>query len=308
MPSTRRRRPLTECKNNVEESPSQKCPKIEPTTELGYFLLSACTVHLPTAGAANCALNQWSIVELTKENTEMEACNNGSIDHEQDAPCPHCNLIVQAKQDTAGNIPTESMGEEPKLNLTLGASQVGRFQGTMADLVHRPVGQDGTRNCKETNRSDAVLLMGSILDAQDHAYLSLQSMHIIVHGVDIQDEALYSTATVSLVTTCAFPALTEQSARQRTRSSLRCIVPSSRRKGNSSNLKPLPSSVQMILSLIRSDWGCLKSTMTQMENSDTTTTNGHATKKKDAPEFFPPRLTLEEVGERFCEFCGARFL
>ncbi|CAB9503894.1 F-box protein At3g54460 [Seminavis robusta] len=316
-PTTRRRRSSesdstnTSKKRRTEESKEEDCPMNnnkteEPppernsgenvhslsTTEMGYVLLSDCSIAIisssdesTTSALSNqsttCTWMDVSPTCLPKENME-DTGTSIDINNSDDVPCPRCNLIFHDSNDG---------------QLSLCTSNVARFQATLADMVVHP--KERGKSCTK-QRSDAALLCGAILAAQDHGYVAIQQIKVLVHGKQRQKDD--NNHKASLLVTFAFPSLTveedsEPVAKGNTRKSsrqqpsIRSIVPPSPQgTTRTSNLKPLPTSVQFLLSIIRSDWDCLGTRMKQLEN-------GWREESRSRP-FFPPALSMEELYTR----------
>jgi SNF2-related domain/Bromodomain len=291
-------------------TPSQEDGKLHgdeglsSSTEMGYVLLSECSVSIAPEDSTASSWNPeaWMNVALTASSPPLAMPVDGN-EGDTSLPCPHCYLrfhVVNRSETEGGN-----------LELSLCTQTVTRFKATIQEMAH-PRTHTGPSNfpttCKAQQRSDASLLVGAILDAQDHGYVGIQQMKLLVHHKEEEEEDKPTAKNknplrASLLVTLAFPSLTEssdpkeneysdtmrRSARQSSTSinGIKSIVPSSRR---STNPKPLPASVQFLLSIIRSDWGCLASGMQQLQK--------RMGKQSRNAVFFPPTLSLEELYSR----------
>ena len=263
--------------------------------------------------------------------------NNHKGDHEQAVPCPHCNLVLSGPGSNEAceiNLRTASA---PRFQGTMADMIHHQQQSYKKNNDEpRNVELRRHYNCRQKRRTDAALWMGAILDAQDHGYVAIQSLQMISHGSEKGDDNKSSSKDpdnrnsgyekVSLLATLAFPSLathkdensnnnnnnnrTDRKERvtKRPPRPLRSIRPYSTSNRNSVtktrifnsvalNIKPLPPSVQFLLSVIRSDWGRLDGIMEALERgsglADTASSRqGHQTSTKS---FFPSKLSLEEL-------------
>lgn len=300
------------------------------SSEMGYLLLKNCSLTLSVLDQSSIPLQTWTNVNILSDadlqdaDTTTTTAPNGT--GEEPAPCSHCNIVLHGLKE-------KNMDDDAKVELSLSSTNAPRFQGTMADMAHHQHHQiaehndhedDPTspenRQCQQKRRSDAALLMGCIIDAQDHGYVTIKKLQVLFHDGDNQfvdsDDDSSAARKASLLVTLAFPSLespcvdpdTAAGSKRRTQqptSQLRSIVPGSKSTSiairASSNVKPLPPSVQLLLSVIRSDWARLDVIMKQLASGDAIVHGpSQAEQKAGMTEstFFPSKLSLEELYTR----------
>ena len=192
---------------------------------------------------------------------------------------------------------------------------------------------NNNRRCGQPRREDAALVLGALLQAQDDGYVSIQDVQIMLfppsasvggddgHGDENKSNAPSQLETeegnqmisdahayhhASLLVTVSFPSLLAQSnntsgqpttgRRGRTGTSLRSIQPS--HANNNKNIKPLPPSVQFVLSILRSDWNQLDAWMEQLQCDGF----NKMIQQRQSPTLVPSKLSLEEL---YCRIRGS---
>ena len=148
-----------------------------------------------------------------------------------------------------------------------------RFDGNMADVQHS---SSCPPCCKagQTNRSDLSLLLGLAMTCQDSGHIHIETMQMMLRSgtLDKSDDDANQIENIAFLITFSMPLLLESTKRQ---------------------IKALPSSTQLLLSIMRSDWEYLSSGMSFMA----------ATRFQEGGElrrdtFFPPKMSLEELYSR----------
>ena len=290
MPTSRRGRrasaaptSIKQEEGTVSEEAGGNLGMIDGTTEMGYLLLSPCKVVVIHGIDDNYQRLPGKWIDVALDKTDDKEEENGE-ECDKNISCSYCNLVLETSKN---NI--------PKVNnpLTLNVNTAGRFRGTISDMVH-PKREEmreelASYHCQK-RRSDAALLMGTVLDAQDHEYVSIRSLKLLSHP-ETETSQNKCTITASLLITLSFPALGINHSKQPA-----SIVPFSRRPRNGINYKPLPPSVQFLLSILRSDWGQLDKRMKSiMDHSTSSNGDKKQTPSKKVPDYFPAKLSLEEL-------------
>ena len=148
-----------------------------------------------------------------------------------------------------------------------------RFNGNIADVHHSsscpPCCQAG-----QTNRSDLSLLLGLAMTCQDSGHIHIERMQIMLRteAVDKHNDEASEIENIAFLITFSMPLLVE----------------STRKK-----LKALPSSTQLLLSIMRSDWDYLSSDM-GFKAAKRFQYGGEM--RRDS--LFPTKMSLEELYSR----------
>jgi len=241
-----------------EISPGPQQPH-ESLPEMGYVVLEECNLSIiGTPVDKSFPVDQWIGVEVVKEKSSGKENASFSLESSEDDVfrddiCRHCNLAMHCRQDD-------------KNLLYVYEEDVPFFDGLARNMLHR--------GCQSPKRSDASLLLGLLRACRD-------VVAICRIRVRFRDEQ-YQRA--SLVVTLAFPFLFQGKPGERS-----ILAP---RKTKSFN-KPLHPGLQLLLSIIRSDWRSLDSIL---QNS-TIGSEQHDPKssRQPPPSFFPSKLSLEEL-------------
>lgn len=173
-----------------------------------------------------------------------------------DAPCTICQLNLATRTAAADT-------NDPMLDIWL--DEVDSFDGFESSVRHAP--------CQRA-RSDASLLLGLIR--------SCSACTTIVNCFVLFRES----GTAALIVTLTFPHLLQGHPGER-------YILAAKRPRNSS--KPLPPSLQLLLSIIQSDWTGLDAWMNMLKEQPIQESSCHVEDRRPIPSFFPSQISPEEL-------------
>lgn len=265
----------------VAADPS-KIPSSRPNAELqemAYLLLEDCRIEVVMRDGTGPPLRKWIAVDQLFQSIVEPPDGNGKESKaglEVDDICRRCNLVMQLKQ-------TEDSAPLNSEVLHLDWEQVQPFHGTIQDVfsLNKAVPESSCRCCcpaaaVKAKRSDAAMIAGLLVACRDQ-------VSVVQCSVLFRDET-----QTSLLFTLSFPHLSQTAAR-------RSILvqpsanPSKRTRAGVS--KPLNSALQLLSSLVRSDWVQLEVLQQSLQEQELL--KPQPLRKK--PSFFPSKLTLGEI-------------
>ena len=265
------------------EPPTLLDSHTQASDEVGYLFLENGDVKVPSDGEIKgTPTRTWIDVEC-ETPPDFHARNTVAADPSAQAGndcvegslCSRCNLVLLPIRD-------ESDGAVNRLVL----KNAPRFDGTLADLI---CGSSCTNH-----RSDAALLAGVAFTCQEYGYVAIRSIKVLFFDNRYEK--------ISCVITIAMPALTREGQNGK-----RSIIPTTNGSARKKNVtKPLPPSVQLLLTIVKSDWNFLDKQMTRLEQAPTMENNStlsdfvlqmesDGSLKKSRRTIFPPKLSLEEL-------------
>lgn len=266
--------------------------------EVGYLFLEQGEAKIVLEGADNVLPTKtWIDVKWEASDSQQASVDSKpplatesleGLDgkNNQEKVCFRCNLVLHSVQ--------KNESEDGTAANTLIIKNPPLFDGTMHDMAC----QSSTCSCTHAeSRSDAALLAGVAFTCQLYGYISIQRIQVLLSEVSM--DSSYPTAKVSLVVAFSIPSLSNTS-----HGGKRCILPSNRKptRKKTTSTKPLPPSMQLLLSIARSDWNFLNQqmeTLPQKQQIDEPyfvhqmQHDGSLIKTKRT--MFPPKLSLEEL-------------
>jgi SNF2 family DNA or RNA helicase len=266
--------------------------------ELGYLFLEDCGVFFTDDidgiddNDKQQLTNTWMDVEVPISAREIgmkhhddEKSSSISL---PDNVCPRCYLCLQLKRSNTGNSSSSSVAAAAA-SLCL-INNGPRFDGTIQDA--RPNSKTCKCNCFQ--RSDAALMVGTALASHDQGHMTVRSIKLCRYFTndhqdddddDVDDKAKRKLMKVAIVITFTCREIMRKDQK-------------SRRRFITNSSKPFPSSTQLILSLIRSDWEELDAKMREYENPRSSGGLYNQQMKKPSGSFFPSKLSLNAIYDR----------
>jgi hypothetical protein len=287
-------------------------PKSE-LQEMAYLLLEDVRVEVTAAEGVEAQsqqklpLRQWINVSQCSSSAMVERpdrqnqCHQESVDTAAQLPpldgtccccCRRCNLVLLQRQ--RATTMEEAASWKSALELQLDWEQVPPFHGTMADLFSVIKGLPSAASAcscpgsAKAKRSDAALVAGLLVACREQV--------TVVHcRVLFREEK-----QVALLFTLAFPHLQLPTSAANTVTTQPSILaqpqPSASPKSNTRSRqasKPLHPALQLLLSLVRSDWGQLEVLEQRLLHRAVFDDARPSRKKK--PALFPSKLALGEI-------------
>lgn len=268
---------------SCSESGNMKELRPQNAVEMGYLYLERSTILvLSSDETPSMPCGKW--IDVEAESAPEDEVESISSDGRGEY-CSRCDLVVKASETGTDLSP-----------LTILKNRT--FDGTIKDLTCPCVRQN-------PKRSDAALLMGLAVACQDLDHILIQSVRVRLLDqrdyLDMQQDSETGSSTrdtkddstkithydASLVITFAVPNLEGDNVQ-------RSIQPREKLKRGVSS-KPLPACTQLLLSIVRSDWGRLDQIM--RHDRDGVILMSHSA-RKETPSLFPKKLSLEEVFQR----------
>jgi SNF2-related domain len=275
---------------------SNKIP-ISEWQEMAYLLLEDCCIEVMRDNVeAGPKLRQWIEVDQLRPSCDASEHLDGSSKENSkeldgqplDGICRRCNLVLL--QQTMGEVYSNTVSDDNHGSevLQLDWGKVPVFNGTVSDvfsvnkaLLPSPCSCGSSET--KTKRSDAALLTGLLVACREQ-------VRVVHCSVMFREEN-----QASLLLTLAFPYL-----RQTAGTARRSILaqhhhsPSPSKRSRISS-KPLYPALQLLLSLVRSDWNQLELAQHRLLD-EVSSAEPLASRKK--PSFFPSELTLGEIYSR----------
>jgi hypothetical protein len=266
---------LTESKN-VSHAPFLRNANLTIAgREMGYFLLEDCDVSVKstchTGNASVSVDRKWVKVEIVNSEPDRAQawgtpCSPGEFhahrdDQDSADRCQHCNLVLRMERTDL---------------LKLDLARVPPFDGNVAGVF--------SPSCplKCARRSDASLLVGIL--ALFSGVVTIRSLRVF-----FKDDKLQKAA---LVLTVDFPHLSLD------RPGMRSILPTQNARSRSKvAVKALHPGLQLILSLVRSDWTHLQNRTQNIEHNKEKEED-RVTSRRQTPSFFPFKISLGGIYER----------
>jgi hypothetical protein len=251
--------PVTD-RNGIDDEDS--CTQ-NAAPEMGYIFLEDCFLSV-TGGLCGddpvlFPTDRWIDVKL--HGTEVPS---HAPQHDEDKDnnyvdegcCPRCNLILQADE---------------KGCLELYMERISPFDGRTCDMQ--------CAECRNRKRSDSALILGLI--AACGPEVAIRRLEVF-----FKDDAYRRAA---IVVTVSFPFLLLGESGSRSIWS----VPANTRKRHS---KPIYPGLQLLLSIINSDWKTLDTAMQSIITDAAGLRRSGASDSRDQrPSLFPPSLSLEDL-------------
>ena len=225
---------------------------------LGYVLLENCT--LPKSSWKKhwngVPSKEWVDVRVLASPFARDSRRQPS---EEPPECPHCNIAFHPKA-------TEVADEEEEI---IRLDTIPLFDGTVRTLK--------CEKCEQASRSDLSLLFGLLRAASSAA--RIRGIKAFLR--ELEDHQ----PTVACLVLLDFPHLSRNSGQTR-----RSILPQASTKGSQKELDP---SLQLLLSIISSDWTALDASIVRIQE-----TKSQERSHSQSLSFFPPQLSLKELYAR----------
>jgi len=265
------------------------------SVEMAYLLLQGCEVRVASGeeegedeGASSCPLTpppvgKWlnvrvvsrrgSAAAAAERNFDDDEPDEGEISTDQlSRCCRECFVSLKRNENRNG---ATAAAEHP---LELDIGEIRPFDGTEGRVI--------CEACRSA-RSDASLLLGLLKATAD--CVSFERCSVLLSSSPGENSQTISTRTASFVVTLSFPHLFSEG-----RASRRHILP--RNLGATSNFnKPLPLALQLLLSLVRSDWSALRD---MMRGACANGRKGQSLARPARPSLFPTKNSLEGLYKR----------
>ena len=268
---------------------------ISPQSEVGFLFLKSTPITLAIENPKH-SLNfsqQWIDVDVQNEELDENQSENGKDAMASNSlNCPRCNLVLSSNN---GN------------HLEFTPHSLCTFTGMMKDVKCCP------RHCqkakKNETRSDASILLGTILSCKNRGYVRIEKFQMLVDDMenyseeekkqeDDVDHIEYITVNASLVITVSLPHLEKVSKMYHEKSQhLDSFEHYDEYLSMRSN--GFEAYGQLLFSLIRTDWEWLDKAMERL-----VAVNQGRMNRPDPNEvieqkrIFPPQMTLEAMYKR----------
>jgi SNF2-related domain len=252
---------------------------------MGYVMLDSCEFTVQTcsrkvdnkggdsaATASNDGLpGVWHEVDLRDGEGRHTQQSEGVDEVDRQAVCRYCRVVIEAT----------NAEETPSLHqLSTSLEHIEYFDGTLSDVCRV------CPHCSRRYQCDAVTMLGLIKSCQ--GIVKVLRMFVLRRGM----------GRYALLMSIGFPHLELRSGDSKARS----ILPKklSNKRTSTHVLQPL----QVLLSIISSDWTRLRSTMEYMQQTvdlDANNLYGHGKSTNTVTpkaSFFPTKVNLEELYQR----------
>jgi hypothetical protein len=254
--------PITYCNSPSDEG---FCTHVAP--EMGYIFLEDC--FLSVTGDGLCGddpvlfpTDRWIGVELHGTGVPPHGPQR-DVDKDKKAPlengvgccCTRCNLILQADEKGCLELQMESLS---------------RFDGRTGDMH--------CSDCRNRKRSDSALIMGLV--AACGPEVAIRRLQVC-----FKDDA-YRRAAIVVTVSFPFLSLGESGSR-----SLWSVSVNERKRHS----KPVYPGLQLLLSIINSDWKTLDAAMQSIITDAVLRRSGASESRDQRPSLFPPSLSLEDL-------------
>jgi hypothetical protein len=214
---------------------------------------------------------------ISKEDLDTSLINeNASV---PESACPHCHLIIS---NSAGFFSLLAGGP--------------RYDGSIQDV--KPSSKDCRCTYRPRQRSDAALMVGVALASHDIGHFNIRSIKVgrqppsLLMSSQGSSQMKKQKVTILVTFSCL------EIVRKQTRNG--AIEQRARRRFITNSAKSFPSSTQLLLCLMSSDWKAYDAKITNLTRKNHLQDEDEVARqrKKSSVSFFPSQLTLQNVYER----------